>query len=199
VDVRTFLLAVLALVALELPARADIAWGVGLGGGLEGGMITGALRPDGVAEAGMMVEYIPTGGIAGIGASIEAIGRLTSRFDDAEEVKSDVMFRWARGDRKVRFGVGAGLRWITPKAGDSIHGFDLFRLDMSGELGSWQPVRSLARLSIDAYFSWTFGCYSDSYRGPAQGDMLPAKQSIDCLGSITTTYVGGLRTTMRWR
>src|SRR4051812_16806292 len=98
------------LCVLAGTARADLTWGVQLAGGMEGGMITGALRPDAVAEAGTMVEALDAKSGVGVAVSLDAIGRLTPAFSDAEEVKSDVMVRWTRADRRVRAGLGVGVR-----------------------------------------------------------------------------------------
>ncbi|MBL0219851.1 MAG: hypothetical protein IPQ07_39050 [Myxococcales bacterium] len=190
----------IAILLVSSPAHADITWAVHIGGGLEAGFVTNAVRPDGVAEAGTLVEYISSDGNAGIGATVEAVGRLTSRFEDAEEVKADAMFRWARDDRRFRFGVGAGVRVITPADGTaSIHGYDLTRIDLSGQLASWEMSEHAPRMAIDGYFSWTFGCYSDAYTIAPVGDTRPMQRTIGCSESITSTYVLGLRTSVTWQ
>ncbi|MBA3459474.1 MAG: hypothetical protein H0T46_05910 [Deltaproteobacteria bacterium] len=194
--------AIAILAVLSGSAHADLNWSVHVGGGMEGGggaRIVKAVRPDGVMEAGMIVEYINTNGNAGIGASVEAVGRLTPRFEDAEEIKADGMFRWAGDDRRFRFGVGAGIRLLTPRDGKAIQGYDLIRLDMSGVLASWKMAPAMPQMSFEGYVSWTFGCYSDSYDGERIGDMKPARHDIGCVDSITSTYVVGLRTTVSWR
>lgn len=61
--------ALLIVLALVAPASADLRWGVHLGGGLEGGLITGEPRPDGVMEAGTSVEALLP---ARTGASVSA-------------------------------------------------------------------------------------------------------------------------------
>jgi hypothetical protein len=174
-------------------ARADLVWGVQLAGGMEGGLITRALRPDAVAEAGTIVEALDPKSGAGIAVSLDAIGRLTPPFDDAEEIKSDVMFRWASEDRRWRMGFGAGVRAITPKGGATIHGYDLFRMDLSGRVARWRQT------TADLYFSWTFGCYKDTYAARDSADDEPAMRSVGCLETITTAYVFGLRTSLEFR
>ena len=194
--------AIVILAVLAGSASADIHWGVHVGGGMEGGggaRVVKALRPDGVMEAGMIVDYINGSGNAGIGAIVEVVGRLTPRFEDAEEMKADAMFRWARDDRRFRFGIGAGIRLLTPAEGTAIHGYDLIRLDASGVLARWQIHPDAPELSFEGYVSWTFGCYSDSYDGERIGDMKPVRHDVTCVDSITSTYVVGLRTTVSWR
>lgn len=179
------------LCLLAATARAEVVWGVQLGGGLEGGMITGAPRPDGVAEAGMILELLS--GTTGVGVTVDDIGRMTKRFDDSDEIKVDLMIRWGTPDGRLRLGVGGGLRAIEQPGVATIHGYDALRLDVSGRLGRWKQTR------LDGYFSWTVGCYSDSYATPGEGDAAPAMHEVGCLDSFSTTYVIGLRTSLTSR
>jgi hypothetical protein len=189
---------IIAILTVTAPAHADILWAVYAGGGLEGGTITPAVRPDAVMEGGQLVELLH--GNVGVAASVEVVKRLTSRFDDAEELKADAMFRWASDNRRLRIGVGAGLRRVTPKdGGDAIHGVDLVRLDVSGRLVHSEQADDQPGAGIDAYASWTFGCYRDDYKPASVNDQEPAMRSIGCAESVTTTYVVGLRTSISWR
>lgn len=188
---------IIAILTLTVPARADILWAVYAGGGLEGGTVTPAVRPDAVMEGGQLVELLH--GNMGVAVAVEVVKRLTSRFDDAEEMKADAMFRWATDNRRVRVGVGAGLRLVTPKDGsESIHGYDLIRLDVSGQLVRSDQDGYTPSAAIDAYVSWTFGCYRDDYQLASEGDAAPVMRSIGCAESVTTTYVVGLRTSISW-
>ena len=184
------------LVCLVAPARADVLWGVSMGGGLEGFPQSGeAIRPDGVAEAGMMVEYVRDEKV-GIAASIEAVGRLTPRFEDAEEIKVDVMARWANASRRVRGGAGVGVRTMSLGEGRTMRGYDLIRMDLTTVFATWRLGAAVPLLQIEGYTGWTFGFYHDSYAAPAAGDMAPVRHDVD---AITTTYTLGLRTTVSWR
>jgi hypothetical protein len=189
------------VLAVASPAQADLSWGIHVGGGLEGGTVTQAARPDGLIEAGTIVEVLDGAGNFGVAVSVDAINRLTSRFDDDhEEVKADAMLRWARDDRRFRFGVGAGIRFVTPQGAiESIRGLDLMRLDMEVRIASWQPVTSAPRMSLDGYFSWTFGCYSDTYKVAAVGDERPMTRALSCSETITSASVLGVRTSVSWR
>ncbi|CAN5900542.1 hypothetical protein BH11MYX3_BH11MYX3_11280 [soil metagenome] len=189
---------IIAILTLTAPAHADILWAVYAGGGLEGGTITPAVRPDAVIEGGQLVELLH--GNVGVAVSVEVVKRLTSRFDDAEELKADAMFRWASDDRRLRIGVGAGLRQVSPTdGGQAIHGVDLLRLDLSAQLLHAEQGDVAPGAAIDAYVSWTFGCYSDDYKLASVGDQAPVMRSIGCAESVTTTYVLGLRTSISWR
>lgn len=191
-------IALLLVVALTSPAAADLRWGVHMGGGLEGGLITGEPRPDGVAEAGMTVSTLLPDRNWGFGLGIESVGRLTSRYDAAEEIKLDLTVRWATANRRVRGGVGAGLRAMTfDDQGPTVMGIDLTRFDTEVEMAHWTVGNAL--MSVDFYFSWTFGCYHDDYELMPVGDMKPATREVRCGDTITTTYVGGLQTSVTWR
>ncbi len=184
------------LVCLVAPARADVLWGVSMGGGLEGFPQSGeAIRPDGVAEAGMMVEYVRDEKV-GIAASIEAVGRLTPRFDDAEEIKVDVMARWTNANRRVRGGAGVGVRSMNLGEGRSMRGYDLIRMDLTTVFARWHLGTAVPVVQIEGYTGWTFGFYHDSYADPPEGDMAPVKHDFT---TITTTYMIGVRTTVSWR
>lgn len=191
---------------LMTEARADTVWQLHAGGGLEGGMISGQPHPGGVAESGMIVEAILPDGTWGIGASLDAIARTSSRLADGEEIKADLMLRFASRDRRFRFGAGAGLRLLAvkppvedPHRDDTIRGYDLMRLDVSGRFASWKPIDRGPRISLEGYFSWTFGCYRDTVTTPAVGDMLPTSRSIGCVDTITSAYVLGLATSFEWK
>lgn len=189
-------IAAIVLALLAAPARADILWGVSVGGGLEGfPQSAEAVRPDGVAEAGMMVEYVRDAKV-GIAASIEAVGRLTPRFEDAEEAKIDVMARWANADRRVRGGAGIGVRTMSLGEGRSVRGYDVIRMDLTTVFARWQVAATGPLVQIEGYTGWTFGFYHDTYADPPEGDMAPVRHDFD---AITTTYTLGLRSTVSWR
>jgi hypothetical protein len=164
---------------------------------MEGGMITGEPRPDGVAEAGMTVSAQVPGRSWGFGASVEAVGRLTSRFDAAEEVKLDVTWRWSAANGRARGGLGGGARVLTLDTGQTIRGIDLTRLDLEVEAARWTVAAT--RVSVDFYVSWTFGCYHDDYQVMPAGDAKAETRAIRCGDTITTTYVAGFQTSVSWR
>lgn len=185
------------LTALPSSARAEILLGVHVGGGLEGGVgTTDAVRPDAVAEAGLMVEYLPARRSIGIAATVEAVGRLTPHYEGAEEIKLDVMARWSRADRRFRGGLGIGVRTMTLESGASVRGYDLVRMDTTMVLARWELAPGAPEIRIEGYLGWTFGLYHDSYADPRSGDMEPVRHDVT---AMTTTYVVGLRSTVSWR
>lgn len=182
--------------------HADVRWDVHAGAGMEGGLISGALRPDGVAQAGTAAEVLLPVRDWGFGVNLEAVARLTSRFDAAAETTLDLMWRYARPDRAFGFGVGAGVRQLTfaPDKGgtaESVYGVDLVRLDLHGRIASWST--GTTSLGLDLYFAWTFGCYSGTRNAAPSGDMLPPPRDVSCVGTITSTYVGGVETSVVWK
>ena len=180
-----------------ITARAEVLLGVHVGGGLEGGVgVTDAVRPDAVAEAGMMVEDLPDTRRLGIAATVEAVGRLTPEYEDAEELKVDLMARWTRADRRFRGGIGVGVRSMTLDSGATVRGYDLVRMDTTMVLAQWEVAPGAPRLQIEGYLGWTFGLYHDSYADPRVGDMEPLTHDVKLM---TTTYVIGLRSTVSWR
>lgn len=187
------------LVLTTANAAADVSLGVHLGGGMEGGMITGALRPDAVAETGVLVEYLPAGRRIGIAAIVEAVGRLTRPVDVTRELKADVLVRWALDDLGAHMGIGMGVRTITLPDGATLRGYDLLRMEGNHRFATWAPANARARMALDGYLSWTFGCYVGSYTTPVAGDNPPKVHALGCLGGLTTTYVLGVRTTVVWR
>jgi len=197
---RLVRIAIALVLALSSPAIAEVRAGVHMAGGLEGGLITGAAHPGGVAEAGMSLEALIPGWSWGGGFSIESVGRTSSQFMSAEEIKIDATWRWASKNRKVRGGVGGGLRVLTfgeGAAARSVSGIDLTRIDASMEGAHWQV--GSARVAVDFYVAWTFGCYSDTYTAMPVGDMKPRTIDVRCGETITTAYVFGLKTTVGWR
>lgn len=190
----------LAVLFVTSTAHAELRAEVHVGGGLEGGMITGKPRPDGVAEAGLLVEGLLPGRDWGFGASAEAIGRLADT-GAREESKFDITMRFARPDRRFRFGVGVGVRAMLldhDGASEIVNGYDFIHLDGTIAIASWS-VTPAVNVGVDFYYAWTMGCYSDTVSVPSVGDMLPPQKHVRCGDTITTTYTGGFATSVRWR
>ncbi|GEM_PF-4694277 len=190
----------LAVLFVTSTSHADLRAEVHLGGGLEGGMITGKPRPDGVAEAGLLVEGLLPGRNWGFGASAEAIGRLANT-GAREESKFDVTVRYARPDRRFRFGVGVGVRAMLldqDGASEIVNGYDFIHLDGSIAIASWSVTPAMT-VGVDFYVAWTMGCYSDVVSVMPSGDVLPPQKHVRCGDTITTTYTGGFATSVRWR
>lgn len=188
---------VLAVLMVAASAAAEVLLGVHAGGGLEGGVgTTDAVRPDAVAEAGLIVEYLPEDRGLGIAATLEAVGRLTPVYEDAEELKVDVMARWTRRDGRARIGAGLGVRSMALENGGRVRGYDLVRVDTTMVLARWELAPGALQIQIEGYLGWTFGVYDDSYADARVGDMEPSRHAVT---AMTTTYVVGLRSTVSWR
>ena len=184
---------------LALLLVLDLGWGVHLGGGLEGGLITREPRPDAVAEAGMSVELLLPGRSWGVGFTAEAVERLTD-IGASEEMKLDVSWRLATKDRRLRFGLGGGIRRLTYEdMAETVRGYDLVRLDMSATFARWDVAAVGATAALDFHVAWTFGCYRDTLRGEPVGDQPAPMREIACLDTITTTTIIGFGTSIRWR
>ena len=192
------------LLAAPTIAHADLRADVHVGGGLEGGPVSGVARPDGVAAAGLGIDGLLPGRDWGFGVNIDAVGRLTSRFDPQEEATFDALWRYATPDRRFRTGVGGGLRVLSfapepRRPAETVLGMDLVRIDLGLQLARWEVTEVGASVGVDFYFAWTFGCYSGTRHDAAVGDMRPVAHELRCGDTITTTYVAGLQTSMSWR
>ncbi len=194
----TFATLIATAIAAPSHAHADLNWGVHIGGGIDGGMITNAARPDGIAEAGTMVEWILPHRTWGFAGFVEQVARQTESLDQKEELKIDVLFRYALPSRTFRFGFGAGMRVLTPHEAKSVSGLDLFRLEGSRNIVTWHPAvaPAMPTLQLEGYFSWTVGCYQRA--SMSDGETMPT-QGISCSDTLTSAYVFGLRTTAHWK
>ncbi len=188
-------------------AGADVRTAIHVGAGLEGGGIT-AMRPDGVVEAGLAVDWYP-GSRFGVGFAAEVVKRQTSEVmalaDNAEtrfgrERKFDVMARMRGRDGRFRGGVGAGVRVLDYQLEGTetvVSGIDMFRWDLEMVLARWSPGGLPRAISVDGWFSWTYGCY----RGVVEsrdGDVVGMKRELRCTDQLTTTYVVGVATSVMW-
>ncbi len=186
-----FLVALLASLAAS-SASAEGRFAINWAGGVEGGTITHAARPDGVLEVGGIVELIVKGNL-GVGVTSTNVRRLTDA-GPYEEVRFDATVRYVRADRKVRFGAGLGFRKLFHETGgDTVDGYDFIYLD-----GAFR-IAGTTHVGVDLFYAWAFGCYSDTITQPAQGDMLPPKQQVRCTETISTTYTVGVATSFTWR
>lgn len=181
-------------------ASAEVNWGVHIGGGIEGGTISNEPRPDGIVEAGMIFEYVVPKRDWGFAAIVEQLARQTDGYSQREEIKADLLVRFASSNHKFRFGVGAGIRWITQDLTQlrpsNLPGVDIFRIDGSRTMVGWQPSAIAPLLSLAAYGSWTIGCYD---RAAQIDDNQMQTRAIGCGDTLTSAYVFGIRTTATWR
>jgi hypothetical protein len=189
-------IAVTILVGLVHPAPADVHWDVHTGVGFEGGTITGELRPDAIAQTGTAIDVMLPGRDHGMGLDVERVLRLTPQFQ--EEVTCHLTWRWKRDTS--HFGVGFGFRRLTFEAMDdrpaeSVFGADLIRFDGNGPIASWAIGRGTT-ISVDLYAAWTLGIYSGMRHMTPDGDVEPTGRIYEAL---TTTYVGGVQTSVTWR
>lgn len=190
---------VLAVMFAARAAVAETRLAANVGGGLEGGLITGAARPDAVAEVGVSADWLLPGREWGFGVAVERVSRLTTRFEIAQELELDAMFRFKR--KKFRVGVGAGMRTMTIEPTETwqratVRGIDLIRFGWDTEATGWDVGGS--RVGIHLYCTWTFGGYFGEVRGTRFGDMATPVKSISFGESLTTTYVLGLLTSVSW-
>lgn len=188
-------------VAQPAVASAEAFWGVHVGGGIEGGTITKLARPDGIVEAGIIAEYLLPKRAWGVAATVEQVARQTTGYHQKQEIKADLLVRFATANHKFRFGFGAGLRWASQDVDQiqprTLRGLDILRFDMSHTIVAWHPAVSAApTLALDGYFSWTIGCYGRDARTDGDVMLTPA---VGCRDTITNAYVVGIRTTAAWR
>ncbi|MBA3819367.1 MAG: hypothetical protein H0X17_10780 [Deltaproteobacteria bacterium] len=202
---RLVILVHVVLLAAVSLAEAEVRLDLHVVGGIEGGVITGEPRPDAVAEAGLAAGMLLPGRNWGLGVALDAVGRHTERFGASEELKLDVLVRFASRDRRFHWALGAGVRElaIARERGPAsrLGGVDLFRLMFDVQLARSAPARGFggAVVSLDLHAGWTFGCYAGELVLPPVGDMVPPRRTIDCVDTITTAYVAGLQTSVRWQ
>jgi hypothetical protein len=178
----------LALLLVPALAAADVRVEAHVGAGMEGGLISGADRPDGVSEYGAGMTWFGKTG-KGVGLVVERVGRLSHDLPTSSETKLDVMFA-ARVKRLGVVGLGAGLRRIgvageLDRRGSTLWGLDVFRVQVGGQLARIGPV------SLDVYFAWTFGLVHGEVYGMRSGDM---PYPVRDYWSVASSYVLGLAT-----
>lgn len=76
-------------------ASAEVNWGVHIGGGIEGGTISNEPRPDGIVEAGTIVEYLLPKRNWGFATIVEQVARQTDGYNQREEIKAEISI-WRR-------------------------------------------------------------------------------------------------------
>jgi hypothetical protein len=189
-------LALIVLAITSSTAFAEVRVEAHLGGGLEGGLMSAALRPDGVAETGVRVSALLPGRSWGFGLSAERIGRLTPRTGMHDESKYDATIVWARTDAWIAVGVGVRtLHYDHDATSDLVNGYDFIHMAGAKSFASWESAHH-TRISIDGYVAWTFGLYLDTVHGEAVGDMAPPEKDV---GGMTTAYTLGFATSVTWR
>ena len=180
-------IAFLVLLVTAGVTHAEGRVGVHLGGGMEGGLITGKPRPDVVGELGVSADWIPSGHAVGVGLSFDRVARP---LDFESEHTLDLMARF-RTKKDSVLGIGMGVRWLDPGGGEpSWFGYDWIRMD------STLPLARGKRGAIDAYVRWTFGCYvSHTDEMPERPQLV---HDVHCGDTMTTTYVVGLQASLNW-
>ena len=156
-----------------------------VGGGLEGGLITGEPHPGTVAELGAGIDYLLEGKQWGFGAVIERVARTQSELPIASEHKLDLLVRFTHAKRKFRGAIGVGLRRLRvdgdlDRPASTLRGFDLFRMGMD------IPITG----GLEFYFAWTFGLYRGEVYRERTGDM---PYTMRDASTMTTSYVLGLQ------
>jgi hypothetical protein len=187
----------LALSLAATTASAEPRVEVHGGGGLEGGTITDRPAPSGIAEVGLGADFI-LGHDVGFGVVIEGVARPGHDLAKYEESKLDVVFRYATPDRRMRAGLGGGVRLMQLEPVDGVTppvrwGIDWIRLDGSVSLAQTTVFAgsSAKIVAVDGYAAWTLGCYL------GHGDVMAEQRAVSCHDTITSTYVLGLAFSLR--
>jgi hypothetical protein len=176
---------IVLLVTSASVADADGNFGVHLGGGMEGGLITGKPRPDVLGELGLAADWIPAGHDVGVGAAFDRVARP---LDIESEHTVDLLVR-VRGKHDSVIGFGMGVRWLDPGGGQpSWFGYDWFRLDAT------MPATRNKHASVDFYVRWTIGCYVS--HGGEMAERPQLVRDIHCGDTLTTSYVVGIQASL---
>ncbi len=192
----------LLVLLLCATARAETRLDLHVAGGLEGGTIQHVPRPDALVEIGLGAAYMLPGKNWGFGVAVENVERLSIRTEPLHELKIDALVRFKAKTRPFRWGIGAGVRYMTFEGGErhpssTVRGLDWIRIVGAGTIASWASGGS--RVGIDFFFSWTMGCYSGDIVTAPSGDMAPPTLTVRCAQAMTSSYVVGLQTSLTWR
>lgn len=177
----------LAWLLIPSLAAADVRVEAHVAAGMEGSVISGEARPDGVSEYGVGAAWM--GGRLGVGFVVERVARLSSALPTQSETKVDALVM-LRGRHRFLAGFGAGLRQIVvagapDRRGSTLWGVDLLRMQGSVRITRVGPV------NLDFYFAWTFGVYKGEVYGMRHGDMpYPVRDFM----TAASSYVVGFGT-----
>jgi hypothetical protein len=148
--------------------------------------------PTPLGSWGATFGWLPSRGRLGIGFSTAVLGRTSELFESHAAVHSDLMLRFASADRRLRGGLGLGLRMIslTPAERPSrlLLGADLAHAELATHLHRWTDRD--ATLLVDGFASFTIGCY----RGRLEaGDLRDSPATtVGCADTLASTFVIGV-------
>lgn len=180
----------LAFAAAPAPARAEGWMGATMGAGVEA-MSRRGDAPTPLGSWGVTFAWLPSRGRFGLGLSAALLGRTSELFESHAAVHSDLMLRFASGDRRLRGGLGLGLRTITlsPAEGPSrlLLGADLAHAELATHLHRWDGEIALL---LDGFASFTIGCYRGRL---AEADLRDSPATtVGCADTLASTFVVGV-------
>jgi hypothetical protein len=183
------------LVLLSSYAAAEVRVEAHVGAGMEGGLISGVARPDGVSEYGGGVTWL--GKRHGVGVVVERVGRLSHDLPTTSETKLDVVYAFRDKKRRFVAGVGAGLRKFEivgerepDRRGSTLWGVDVVRMQLTGRLARIGPVE------LGLYFAWTYCLVHGEVYGQRHGDMA---YPVRDYWNFANSFVFGLATSFDTR
>jgi hypothetical protein len=188
---------VLGLAAVPAPAHAEAWMGATMGAGVEAASRRGD-APTPLGSWGVTFGWIPSRGRFGIGVAGALLGRTSELFESHAAVHSDLMLRFASGDRRVRGGLGLGLRMITLTPAEqpprTLLGADLAHAELATHLHRWDDEIGLV---LDGFASFTIGCYRGRLEEADLRDS-PAT-TVGCADTLASTFVVGVGLAMATR
>ena len=178
------------LLLLASTAAADPRADVHAAAGAEAGLIQGKPVPDGVAEVGIGLDYVPHRW--GFGVTIERVARGTAALPIASEHKLALLVRFTDPKRRLRGAFGAGLRRIivsgdVDRPGSTLNGIEVFRISIDREI-----TRS-DELALHVYFAWSFGIYMGDVYNERMGDVPHTTRHET---TLSNSYVVGMKTSV---
>jgi len=181
----------LGLASAPASARAEGWIGATMGAGLEAASRRGD-APTPLGSWGVSLGWMPSRGHLGVGLATALVGRASELFETHLEVQTDLMLRFASGDRRYRGGAGIGLRTITlaPAEGPGrmLLGADLAHAELATHLRRWDSGD--VALVLDGFATFTLGCYRGRLEEADLRDS-PAT-TVGCADTLASTFVIGL-------
>lgn len=190
---RLVIACVVAMTAAAPRARADLWIGGSMGAGAEAVSRRGD-APTGVGALGIHGWWLPDGARLGLGLTTTVLARTDTLFETHLAVTTDLMLRFATADRRIRGGLGPGLRLLTVTPPDglppkTLAGVDLVHVELGARLHRW--VRNdVLGLAVEGFASWTLGCYRGRFAEEHLRDA-PAMQ-VGCTDTLASTFVVGI-------
>lgn len=181
------------LVAAPSSAHAEGWLGATMGAGVEAASRRGD-APTAVGSWGATFGWLPSRGHFGIGLATALVARTSTLFESHLAVHSDLMLHVASADRRVRGGVGLGLRTITltppEQPSHILLGADLVHAELTTPLHRWTARGGDGALTLDAFATFTLGCYRGRLE---EGDLRDSPAvTVGCADTLAATFVAGI-------